>query len=71
MRSNKNVGEWDFDKLFAMDENLKRCWVHEDFMDSLLKDDKTAEEDDFEQPDTETLRTDIKLGILLRLGSIG
>lgn len=69
LRSNKNVGEWDFDKLFAMDEELlKDVGFDEDFMDSLLKDDKTAEEDDFEQPDTETLRTDIKLGDIIEIG---
>lgn len=70
LRSNKNTGEWDFDKLLSMDEGLlKDVGFDEAFFDNLLnKDDKTAEEDDFEQPDTETLKTDIKLGDIIEIG---
>ena len=70
LRSNKNTGEWDFDKLLSMDEELlKDVGFDEAFFDNLLnKDDKTAEEDDFEQPDTETLKTDIKLGDIIEIG---
>jgi DNA modification methylase len=70
LRSNKNTGEWDFDKLLSMDEELlKDVGFDEAFFDNLLnKDDKTAEEDDFEQPDTEILKTDIKLGDVIEIG---
>jgi DNA modification methylase len=70
LRSNKNTGEWDFDKLLSMDEELlKDVGFDEAFFDNLLnKDDKTAEEDDFEQPDTEILKTDIKLGDIIEIG---
>lgn len=70
LRSNKNTGEWDLDKLLAMDEDmLKDVGFDESFFDNLLnKDNKTAEEDDFEQPDTETLKTDIKLGDIIEIG---
>lgn len=70
LRSNKNTGEWDFDKLLSMDEELlKDVGFDEAFFDNLLnKDNKTAEEDDFEQPDTETLKTDIKLGDIIEIG---
>jgi DNA modification methylase len=69
LRSNKNVGEWDYDKLFAMDENLlKEVGFDDDFMDNLLGNKAEASEDDFEQPDTETLKTDIKLGDIIEIG---
>lgn len=37
LRSNKNVGEWDFDKLFSFDENmLKDVGFSEDDMQKLM-----------------------------------
>ena len=70
LRSNKNTGEWDFDKLLSMNEELlKDVGFDEAFFDNLLnKDDKNAEDDDFEQPDTETLKTNIKLGDIIEIG---
>ena len=69
LRSNKNVGEWDYGKLFAMDENLlKEVGFDDDFMDNLLGNKAEASEDDFEQPDTETIKTDIKLGDIIEIG---
>ena len=69
LRSNKNTGEWDFDKLLSMDEELlKDVGFDEAFFDNLLnKDDKTAEEDDYDVPEG-GIETDIVLGDLFEIG---
>ena len=66
LRLNQNKGEFDLDLLIEnFDQDLlKEVGFEMDF----LKEAQTAEEDDFEQPDTETLKTDIKLGDIIEIG---
>jgi DNA modification methylase len=66
IRLNKNLGEWDFDKLANFDEELlKEIGFDSKELDRVFQIDTTPEEDDV--PDARPT-TDIKLGDMFQLG---
>src|SRR3990167_8582949 len=67
IRLNRNLGEWDFDKLANFDEDfLKDIGFESEELDKIFQLDMNPEADDV--PDTRPT-TDIKLGDLFSLGN--